>query len=212
MIVVKYLTFITVEYAGKIRKTGYTAYHFIKMVNLNQLKSIQIYYRNASYYHPKCRDPELLTFTQATLYFPLVYLALLFLPTIVYVLLISCRKYGIKVMFQKFVDNIVFSIFALVTNISFYKRSRDISKDIVDDIDTKNKQRSKSVSNLKNIQSNVYRCNRSASLNSLPQISKDIGDDTKYKNKQSSKSVPNHTNIQSNAYRCKRSASLNSLP
>ena len=68
---------------------------------------VQIYYRNASYYRPKCREPELLTFTQATLYFPLVYLALLFLPTIVYVLFISWRKYGIKKIFHR-----VFSIFA----------------------------------------------------------------------------------------------------
>ena len=97
-------------------------------------------YRNASYYRPKCREPELLTFTQATLYFPLVYVALLFLPTMVYVLFISYRKYGIKKMFQKFVDNTVFSIFAVVTNLSFFKRSRDISKDIADDITSKNTQ------------------------------------------------------------------------
>ena len=43
-------------------------------------------------------------------------------------------------MFQKFVDNTVFSIFAVVTNLSFFKRSRDISKDIADDITSKNTQ------------------------------------------------------------------------
>jgi hypothetical protein len=129
-----------------------------------------MYYRNASYYRPKCREPELLTFTQGTLYFPLFYLSLLFLPTIVYVLFISYRKYGFKKMFQRFVDITIFSIFAVVTNISFFKTSRDISKDIVDDIASKNKHRSKSVPNLTNIQWTAYRRQRSASLDSLSQI------------------------------------------
>lgn len=141
--------------------------------------------RNASYYHPKCMEPELLTFTQATLYIPLVYLSLLFLPTIVYVLFISCRKYGIKKMFQKFVDNTVFSIFAVVTNISFFKRSRDISKDIADDITYKNKQRSKSVPNLTNTKRTTYRRQISASLDSLSQIQTIIHEDHSFSRFQS---------------------------
>ena len=66
--------------------------------------------------------PELLTFTQATLYSPLVFLGLLFLPTFIYVLVISFRKFGFKGWFEKFVENAILSVFSVVTNLSFFKK------------------------------------------------------------------------------------------
>ena len=86
----------------------------------------------------------------------------------VYVLFISYRKYGIKKMFQKLVDNTFFSIFAAVTNMSFFEISMDIKQ--IADNKTKNKQRSKSVPNLTNIQKTAYSRQRSVSLHVLSQI------------------------------------------
>ena len=100
-------------------------------------------------YHPICREPEALTFTLATLYSPLLYLALLFLPTIIYVEIISYKKYGLSKVAGKLVENTVYSVFAVVTNISFFNHASDSSRYI--ETEGSVLQRSHSVPNFTNV-------------------------------------------------------------
>ena len=143
---------------------------------VKELKPIfQYYYRGIcrpDYYQPrfnhgswimddsKCRvEAEVLTFNQATLIFPLVYLALLLLPTVLYASMICfqhLRKHRRKL---NIIDMMVMSIFAIITNISFlntgqkkvvFKRRTQSLPNLCQDSEQTNLiQRSKSVEHLK---------------------------------------------------------------
>ena len=127
-----------------------------------------LHYRKEPLYTPVCGEPELITFTQATLYFPLLYLALLFLPTIIYVEIISSRKYGLKKVTGKIVENTVFSIFAVVTNISFFKLSPAISSRV--ETETVTIRRSQSVPNITNTMRSGTLRQRSRSMDFVPSL------------------------------------------
>ena len=75
------------------------------------------------------------------------YLALLYLPTIIYVEFISWKKYGSKKFNRKIVENTVFSIFAVITNISYFEKSPKS----VQDCRTDGAQRSESTQNITRI-------------------------------------------------------------
>ena len=135
--------------------------------------------RNHIPFQPVCSEPELITFTQATLHYPLLYLTLLFLPTIVYIEIISWRKYGAKKLTEQIVESTVFSVFAAVTNISLFGKSTDIPKP---DRQVCPKRRSQSEP-INRIRPSHHQ--RSRSLNSLPQLQPDLEQDQRFSRYQS---------------------------
>lgn len=62
---------------------------------------------------------EFLTFTEATLIAPLIYLTLLYLPSVLYVLYNSWKFYDSAIVLT--LDNPAFFIFPIFTCISFYE-------------------------------------------------------------------------------------------
>ena len=73
--------------------------------------------------HAKCflQDENIvLTFTAATLYAPLFLISLLYLPTIIYIIGLGIKFYGLKRWLFETLNNPVFFIFPILTNMSFY--------------------------------------------------------------------------------------------
>ena len=68
------------------------------------------------------QKPDVLSFTQATLYAPLIIIFVLYFPTVIYIFYISIRFHGFKSWVAKVMDNPSYFIFPLLTCISFYKR------------------------------------------------------------------------------------------
>ena len=72
------------------------------------------------YYRGIDKDPQLLTFDQATLYFPLIMLALLFLPSIICAFVFSVWNSGLQSWSDNFVQKAVLLLFAVMTNMSYF--------------------------------------------------------------------------------------------
>ena len=84
---------------------------------------LQLYYRGIY------KSPQLITFNQATLYAPLLILALLFVPSIVCAFVFSVWNTGLKSWSENFVRQIVLLLFATVTNMSYSSaRTSSVSK------------------------------------------------------------------------------------
>ena len=77
-----------------------------------------------------CRWPEVLTFTQATLYAPLLLIFILYFPTIVYIFYVCKKFYGPKNLLGKIMDDPVYFMFPLLTCISFYKHEEKDSEEV----------------------------------------------------------------------------------
>ena len=67
-----------------------------------------------------CSDPEFLNFDIATLYAPLLMIALLYLPSCLYVLNLNLKYFGCKQFVNKFFENPVLCIVPIWTSFSFY--------------------------------------------------------------------------------------------
>ena len=65
-----------------------------------------------------------LTFTQATVYVPLVLILILYLPTITYVIYLSNRFYGFEKWISELINDPVYFIFPILTSLSFYEKSK----------------------------------------------------------------------------------------
>ena len=63
-----------------------------------------------------------MTFTAATLYAPLFLISLLYLPTIIYIIVLGINFYGSKKWLFETLNNPVYFIFPILTNMSFYGR------------------------------------------------------------------------------------------
>ena len=135
--------------------------------------------RNHIPFQPVCSEPELITFTQSTFYFPLLYLALLFLPTIVYIEIISWRKYGAKKLTEQIVESTVFSVFAAVTNISLFEKSPDIPNPDKQ-VCPQRRSHSEPFNRIRPSQNQ-----RSRSLNFLPQLQPNLEQDQSFSRSQS---------------------------
>ena len=107
-------------------------YNFINSYQFHHLPSNQkeLLELNEMYYKGLCvasTNPaefcssEPLTFTQATLYAPVVLLMFLYLPAFLYVCFLSYRFYGGSKFISGVIENPVYFIFPIVTNISFYE-------------------------------------------------------------------------------------------
>ena len=71
------------------------------------------------------KHPELLTFTQATLYFPLILIAILFLPTLLSVAGISAARFGGRVWVRNTLENPAYFILPIFTSLSFFGQSKE---------------------------------------------------------------------------------------
>ena len=74
--------------------------------------------------------PEILTFRQATLYAPLLLISMVYLPSIIYILIININIFGLKKFFEKFFENPLLFIFPLFTSFSFNKIVEKTPEDI----------------------------------------------------------------------------------
>ena len=72
------------------------------------------------YYRGIKKDPQLLTFDQATLHFPVLMLSLLFLPSIICAFVFSVWNSGLKSWSDNFVQKVVLLLFAVMTNMSYF--------------------------------------------------------------------------------------------
>ena len=108
-----------------------------------------------------CREAEVLTLTQATLGMPFLYIALFYLPTVFYVLIINIKKAPKN---MKVTEHVVFFILATFTNMFFIKPQPE------DKRNSRGKMKPKHVrsSSLPNISSSGHKpWRRSASCPSL---------------------------------------------
>ena len=78
-------------------------------------------YNQVEYFFCYNRGPEILTFNQATVAAPLILISFLYLPSVIYVLILSFRFNGSKNFFEKLFKNPVLFLFPLLTSFSFYK-------------------------------------------------------------------------------------------
>ena len=67
----------------------------------------------------------LVTFTDATLYLPLMLIALLYLPTIIYTIVLGIRFHGWKNWISQTLNDPVYFIFPILTSISFYGKQKN---------------------------------------------------------------------------------------
>ena len=65
------------------------------------------------------RNPSL-SFTEATVYAPLIFILILYLPTLTYIIFISIRFYGFKNWINEIINDPVYFIFPIFTSFSFY--------------------------------------------------------------------------------------------
>ena len=66
---------------------------------------------------------EMLSFTMATLYIPLILIGLLYLPSVLYVVKISVSLFGWRGWLGKTLENPVFFILPIFTSLSFYRKT-----------------------------------------------------------------------------------------
>ena len=64
-----------------------------------------------------------LTFTQATVYAPLILILILYLPTMIYIVFVSIRFYGLQRWINEIMSDPVYFIFPILTSLSFYEKA-----------------------------------------------------------------------------------------
>ena len=69
------------------------------------------------------RNPSL-SFTEATVYAPLILILILYLPTLTYIIFKGIGFYGLKNCFNEIINDPVYFIFPLFTSFSFYEMSK----------------------------------------------------------------------------------------
>ena len=71
-----------------------------------------------------------MSFTAATVYLPIVLISLLYLPTLFYTIVVGIKFYGGRNWIFETLNNPVYFIFPILTNMSFYgKPKNDIKKE-----------------------------------------------------------------------------------
>ena len=65
-----------------------------------------------------------ITFTQATVYAPLILILILYLPTIIYIVFVSIRFYGLQSWINEIMSDPVYFIFPILTSLSFYEKAK----------------------------------------------------------------------------------------
>ena len=75
-----------------------------------------------------------ITFTQATVYAPLILILILYLPTIIYIVFVSIRFYGLQRWINEIMSDPVYFIFPILTSLSFYEKAK------IDEIETNDAQ------------------------------------------------------------------------
>mgnify|MGYP001251019929 CR=1 FL=1 len=75
-----------------------------------------------------------ITFTQATVYAPLILILILYLPTIIYIVFVSIRFYGLQRWINEIMSHPVYFIFPILTSLSFYEKAQ------IDEIETHDAQ------------------------------------------------------------------------
>ena len=121
------------------------------------------------YYRGISQSPQLLSFDEATLYFPIIEITLLFLPSFFYVLNNSFKFFGFNKWMEKFFENPVLFIFPLLTSFSFYEIIEEIK---TNDINIKRYIRNlneiqKRTQNDNNLTKKVLKTRRTLSLPTL---------------------------------------------
>lgn len=79
------------------------------------------------YYRGLEKQPEVLSFTQATLYFPIVLISAIYLPAVLYVVHIQISLHGWKAWFGKTFENPLFFVFPIFTSICFNENAGKIN-------------------------------------------------------------------------------------
>ena len=160
-----------------------------------------VIYSNATYTEKtrfcKSAGPEILTFTQATLYAPLFLISMIFLPSILYILIVNINIFGFKKFLERFFENPLLFIFPLFTSFSFNKiventipkkkhMKRANSMPIINSDITKKKSMTR-VTSMPMINSDIPKKKNMTRTNSMPMINSDI---TKKKNITRTNSMP----------------------
>ena len=65
-----------------------------------------------------------LSFTEATVYAPLILISILYLPTLVYIIFEGIQFYGLKNCINEIINDPVYFIFPIFTSFSFYEMSK----------------------------------------------------------------------------------------
>ena len=168
----------------RIKRASLSRYQFFKQGDPSELyKEVQnLYYRglcwplviysNATYTEKtrfcKSAGPEILTFTQATLYAPLFLISMVFLPSILYILIVNINIFGFKKFLERFFENPLLFIFPLFTSFSFNKIVENTPEDI-----TKKKHMTRANS-MPIINSDITKKKNMTRTNSMPMINSDI--------------------------------------
>ena len=67
----------------------------------------------------------LISFTDATVYAPLILIALLYMPTIIYTIVLGIQFHGWKNWISQTLNDPVYFIFPILTSISFYGKQKN---------------------------------------------------------------------------------------
>ena len=70
------------------------------------------------------QEGNVLSFTEATVYAPLILIVILYLPTMIYIVFISIRFYGLKNWINEIIYDPVYFLFPILTSLSFYEKTK----------------------------------------------------------------------------------------
>ena len=70
------------------------------------------------------QEGNVLSFTEATVYAPLILIIILYLPTMIYIVFISIRFYGLQRWINEIMNDPVYFIFPILTSLSFYEKAK----------------------------------------------------------------------------------------
>ena len=70
------------------------------------------------------QEGNVLSFTEATVYAPLILIIILYLPTMIYIVFISIRFYGLQNWINQIIYDPVYFLFPILTSLSFYEKSK----------------------------------------------------------------------------------------
>ena len=70
------------------------------------------------------QEGNVLSFTEATVYAPLILIIILYLPTMIYIVFISIRFYGLQSWINEIIYDPVYFLFPILTSLSFYEKTK----------------------------------------------------------------------------------------
>ena len=70
------------------------------------------------------QEGNVLSFTEATVYAPLILIIILYLPTMIYIVFISIRFYGLQNWINQIIYDPVYFLFPILTSLSFYEKTK----------------------------------------------------------------------------------------